>query len=158
MVAVAALTGDLATEDLATENDAQRLARSQAPVKQITTGTICHFEAAMVESAFDGCEPEHLDFFLSIFLIDSSFRFFFSLRTSARTSAIWFARLPMTEKKTFGSYLISVTEGEDKPLKYPSTFNRADISVVTKMDLAEAVEFDWDAACNDNSGLASWDA
>ena len=44
--------------------------------------------------------------------------------------------------------LISVTEGEDKPLKYPSIFNSADISIVTKMDLAEAVEFDWDAAYN----------
>jgi hydrogenase nickel incorporation protein HypB len=46
---VAALTGDLATE-----NDARRLARSQAPVKQITTGTLCHLEAAMVQSALDG--------------------------------------------------------------------------------------------------------
>src|SRR5579862_9537077 len=43
---VAALVGDLATE-----NDAQRLARSKAPVKQITTGTLCHLEAAMIETA-----------------------------------------------------------------------------------------------------------
>jgi hydrogenase nickel incorporation protein HypB len=42
--------------------------------------------------------------------------------------------------------LLSVTEGEDKPLKYPSIFNSADIAIVTKMDLAEAVEFDWEAA------------
>jgi hydrogenase nickel incorporation protein HypB len=39
--------------------------------------------------------------------------------------------------------LISVTEGEDKPLKYPTIFNSADVAVVTKMDLASAVEFDW---------------
>jgi hydrogenase nickel incorporation protein HypB len=39
-----------------------------------------------------------------------------------------------------------VTEGEDKPLKYPTIFNSADVGVVTKMDLAAAVEFDWQAA------------
>jgi hydrogenase nickel incorporation protein HypB len=42
--------------------------------------------------------------------------------------------------------LISVTEGEDKPLKYPTIFNSADVAVVTKMDLAPAVEFDWHSA------------
>ena len=44
--------------------------------------------------------------------------------------------------------LISVTEGEDKPLKYPTIFNSADVALVTKMDLAPAVEFDWDSAHN----------
>jgi hydrogenase nickel incorporation protein HypB len=45
--------------------------------------------------------------------------------------------------------LLSVTEGEDKPLKYPTIFNTADLAVLTKMDLAEAVEFDLAAAeCN----------
>jgi len=42
--------------------------------------------------------------------------------------------------------LISVTEGEDKPLKYPTIFNSADVAVVTKVDLAAAVEFDWQSA------------
>ena len=42
--------------------------------------------------------------------------------------------------------LLSVTEGEDKPLKYPTIFNSADLAVVTKLDLAEAVEFDHEAA------------
>src|SRR6202790_5560543 len=54
---VAALVGDLATE-----NDAIRLARSQAPVKQITTGTLCHLEAAMVEHAINGWDVGELDF------------------------------------------------------------------------------------------------
>src|ERR1700723_1734800 len=54
---VAALVGDLATE-----NDAKRLARSQAPVKQIITGTVCHLEAAMVQSALEGWKGEELDF------------------------------------------------------------------------------------------------
>jgi hydrogenase nickel incorporation protein HypB len=54
---VAALVGDLATE-----NDAVRLARSQAPVKQITTGTLCHLEAAMVENAVADWNLNDLDF------------------------------------------------------------------------------------------------
>ena len=54
---VAALVGDLATE-----NDAERLARSRAPVKQITTGTLCHLEAAMVEKALEGWDLDRLDF------------------------------------------------------------------------------------------------
>ncbi len=44
--------------------------------------------------------------------------------------------------------LLSVTEGEDKPLKYPTIFNSADVAVITKIDLAAAVEFDWPAAGN----------
>src|SRR5258708_7666696 len=54
---VAALVGDLATE-----NDALRLARSHAPVKQITTGTLCHLEAAMVHSALEEWDLNQLDF------------------------------------------------------------------------------------------------
>ena len=42
--------------------------------------------------------------------------------------------------------LMSVTEGEDKPLKYPTIFNTADVAVITKIDLAAAVEFDAAAA------------
>src|ERR1700687_2652766 len=54
---VAALVGDLATD-----NDAARLSRSQVPVKQITTGTLCHLEAAMVEHALQGWDLNNLDF------------------------------------------------------------------------------------------------
>lgn len=54
---VAALVGDLATE-----NDAARLARSQAPVKQIITGTVCHLEATMVQNALEGWDLRSLDF------------------------------------------------------------------------------------------------
>jgi hydrogenase nickel incorporation protein HypB len=54
---VAAVVGDLATE-----NDARRLARSRAPVRQITTGTLCHLEAAMVEDAIAGWPLDELDF------------------------------------------------------------------------------------------------
>lgn len=120
---VAALVGDLATE-----NDAIRLARSQAPVKQITTGTLCHLEAAMVQHALQGWDLNDLDFLfienVGNLVCPSSYDLGENLRL----------------------VLISVTEGEDKPLKYPTIFNSADAAVVTKMDLASAVEFDWHSA------------
>jgi hydrogenase nickel incorporation protein HypB len=120
---VAALVGDLATE-----NDAVRLARSQAPVKQITTGTLCHLEGAMVENALADWNLNELDFLfienVGNLVCPSSYDLGEDLRL----------------------VLISVTEGEDKPLKYPTIFNSADIGIVTKTDLAAAVEFSWDTA------------
>jgi hydrogenase nickel incorporation protein HypB len=119
---VAALVGDLATE-----NDALRLARSQALVKQITTGTLCHLEAAMVQNALQEWCLNELDFIfienVGNLVCPSSYDLGENLRL----------------------VLISVTEGEDKPLKYPTIFNSADVAIVTKMDLAPAVEFDWPA-------------
>jgi hydrogenase nickel incorporation protein HypB len=116
---VAALVGDLATE-----NDAARLARSGAAVKQIVTGTVCHLEAEMVRKALDGWELGELDFLfvenVGNLVCPSSYDLGEQMRV----------------------VLLSVTEGEDKPLKYPTIFNSADVAVVTKMDLAAAVEFD----------------
>jgi hydrogenase nickel incorporation protein HypB len=115
---VAALVGDLATD-----NDAIRLARSKAPVKQITTGTLCHLEAAMVENALNGWDVGELDFLfienVGNLVCPSSYDLGENLRL----------------------VLLSITEGEDKPLKYPTIFNSADVAVITKIDLAEAVEF-----------------
>jgi hydrogenase nickel incorporation protein HypB len=120
---VAALVGDLATE-----NDAIRLARSGVPVKQITTGTVCHLEARMIQNALAGWDLKDLDFLfienVGNLVCPSSYDLGENLRL----------------------VLISVTEGEDKPLKYPTIFNSADIAMITKMDLAPAVEFDWDSA------------
>ena len=119
---VAALVGDLATE-----NDAARLARSGALVRQITTGTICHLDAAMVERALDGWALDQLDF---LFLENVG-------------------NLVCPASYDLGEHLrcviLSVTEGEDKPLKYPTIFNTADVAVITKIDLALAVEFDREA-------------
>lgn len=121
--AVAALVGDLATE-----NDAARLAQSGAPVRQITTGTVCHLDAAMVERALEGWRLDELDILfienVGNLVCPSSYDLGEDLRL----------------------VLLSVTEGEDKPLKYPTIFNTADVAVITKMDLAEAVEFDLQAA------------
>src|SRR3984957_13823620 len=115
---VAALVGDLATE-----NDAQRLVRSGAPVKQITTGTLCHLEAGMIQKALDGWDTGKLDFLfvenVGNLVCPSSYDLGEDLRL----------------------VLLSVTEGEDKPLKYPTIFNSADVTVITKMDLAAAVDF-----------------
>jgi len=121
---VAALVGDLATE-----NDAARLARSQAPVRQIVTGTVCHLEAAMIEKALAGWKLNELDFLfienVGNLVCPSSYDLGEDLRL----------------------VLMSVTEGEDKPLKYPTIFNSADLAIITKMDLADAVEFDQETAC-----------
>lgn len=120
---LAALVGDLATE-----NDAARLARSQAPVRQITTGTLCHLEAAMIETALGDWDPAQLDF---LFIENVG-------------NLVCPASYDLGESLRF--VLMSVTEGEDKPLKYPTIFNSADVAVITKVDLADAVEFQWSLA------------
>jgi len=116
---VAALVGDLATD-----NDAARLARSGVPVRQITTGTVCHLDASMVAKALEGWKLGELDLLfienVGNLVCPASYDVGENLRV----------------------VLMSVTEGEDKPLKYPTIFKTADAAVITKMDLAEAVEFD----------------
>src|SRR6185312_4041747 len=108
----------------ATDNDAQRLARSRAPVRQITTGSLCHLEAAMVRAAMEGWDTGPLDFLfienVGNLVCPSSYDLGEDMRL----------------------VLMSVTEGEDKPLKYPTIFNSADVAILTKIDLAAAVEFD----------------
>ncbi len=120
---VAALVGDLATD-----NDAQRLAQAQVPVRQIITGTVCHLEAEMVTKALVGWSLDELDFLfienVGNLVCPSNYDLGEDLRL----------------------VLLAVTEGEDKPLKYPTIFNTADVAVITKIDLAEAVEFDRAAA------------
>ena len=120
---VAALVGDLATE-----NDAGRLRRAAPQVKQITTGTICHLDAQMVQRALEEWELSDLDFLfienVGNLVCPSSYDLGEELRI----------------------VLLSTTEGEDKPLKYPTIFNGADVAVITKMDLAAAAEFDLEAA------------
>jgi hydrogenase nickel incorporation protein HypB len=119
----AALVGDLETD-----NDARRLAASGAPVRQINTHGICHLEAEMVGKHLEGWELGALDYLfienVGNLVCPSSY----DLGERVRVA------------------LLSVTEGEDKPLKYPTLFNSADAAVITKMDIAEAVGFDRAAA------------
>ncbi len=116
---VAALVGDLATD-----NDARRLARAGVPVRQITTGTVCHLEADMVERALADWNLRELDFLIIENVGNLVCPSTYDLGEELRL------------------VLFSVTEGEDKPLKYPTIFNTADVALVTKLDLAAAVECD----------------
>ena len=121
----AALVGDLATE-----NDADRLARSGAPVRQIVTGGNCHLEADMITA--------HLsDWELNLSEID-----FLFIENVGNLVCPSHYDLGEDIRIVF----LAVTEGEDKPLKYPVMFNSADATVLTKIDIAEAVEFDRNAA------------
>lgn len=114
--------------DLATDNDAKRLQRSGAEVIQITTGTVCHLEAEMISRAL---QQMHLDG-VKLLAIENV------------------GNLVCPAAYDLGEHLrvvlFSVTEGEDKPLKYPVMFKTADIVLISKIDLAEAVEFNRELA------------
>jgi hydrogenase nickel incorporation protein HypB len=113
----------VAVGDLATENDADRLRLVGAHAEQIVTGTICHLDAQMVQNVLPAFQLENLDVLflenVGNLVCPSSY----DLGETAR------------------AVLISTTEGEDKPLKYPTMFNTADVVVITKMDIADAVGF-----------------
>jgi hydrogenase nickel incorporation protein HypB len=119
----AALVGDQATD-----NDAQRLARSGAPVHQITTGAECRLDADMITKALAEAPADELDL---LFIENVG-------------NLICPAEYDLGEDLRV--VLFSVTEGEDKPLKYPLAFNTAHVVLITKSDIAEAVEFDRDDA------------
>lgn len=120
---VAALVGDQATE-----NDSLRLRRSGAPVRQITTGDECRLDADMIGNALEGWDVGPLD---ALFIENVG-------------NLICPAEYDLGED--FRAVLFSVTEGEDKPLKYPLAFNTSHVALVTKADLAQAVDFGREAA------------
>lgn len=97
-------------------------------MKQITTGTLCHLEATMVERALEDWNVDQLD----ILLVENV------------GNLVCPASYDLGEDLRM--VLLSVTEGEDKPLRYPTIFDSADVGVITKIDLAAAVEFDERAA------------
>jgi hydrogenase nickel incorporation protein HypB len=114
--------------DLETDNDARRLAESGAPVRQIMTHGLCHLEAEMVHSQLDGWNLERLHYLFVENVGNLVCPTSWDLGESVRLA------------------LVSVTEGEDKPLKYPGLFHTADVTAITKLDLAAACEFDRAAA------------
>ena len=122
--------------DLATDNDAQRLRSTGVPVVQITTGTLCHLEAAMIRQAAAQLPLDTLD----LLIIENV------------GNLVCPAAYHLGENLRV--VLLSVTEGEDKPLKYPTMFKSADIAIVNKMDLAAAVEFDRVTALDNLQQLA----
>jgi len=114
--------------DLATDNDAARLRAASIPVVQVTTGTVCHLEAEMVSRATSQLDLDALD----VLVIENV------------GNLVCPADFDLGENLRV--VLLSVTEGEDKPLKYPPIFHSADVVVVTKCDLAQAAGFDRDQA------------
>jgi hydrogenase nickel incorporation protein HypB len=120
---VAVLTGDIQTE-----NDAERLRRFGYPVKQITTGGTCHLDARMIERHLADWKLEDLDILfienVGNLVCPSSY----DLGEAAKI------------------VVLSVTEGEDKPLKYPSIFFKSELMILNKVDLLPYVPFDIAAA------------
>jgi hydrogenase nickel incorporation protein HypB len=116
---VAVLTGDLQTD-----NDARRLARYGFPVRQIVTGGTCHLDARMVE--------RHLD--------ELGFRGPGLLLVENVGNLVCPSSYDLGEAAKI--VLLSVTEGEDKPLKYPGIFHRSSLMLLTKTDLLPHVDFD----------------
>jgi hydrogenase nickel incorporation protein HypB len=114
--------------DLATDNDAQRLRETGAPVVQITTGTVCHLEAQMVARAVAQLDLNGL----GLLIIENV------------GNLVCPAAYDLGEELRV--VLLSVTEGEDKPLKYPPMFQAADVVVISKIDLAAACGYDRDLA------------
>ncbi len=120
---VAVLTGDIQTD-----NDAARLARYGFPVKQITTGGTCHLDARMIERHLADWRLEDIDTLLVENVGNLVCPSSYDLGEDAKI------------------VLLSVTEGEDKPLKYPSIFFKSELLIVTKLDLLPHVPFDMKAA------------
>lgn len=114
--------------DLQTDNDARRLAGRGAATLQVVTGDICHLDASMVRRALDQMGADGLDL---LFLENVG-------------NLVCPAAFDIGERRRVA--LLSVTEGEDKPRKYPTLFRTADLVLITKMDIAKYVDFDIDIA------------
>lgn len=117
-VRAAVLTGDLQTD-----NDARRLARYGYPVRQITTVGACHLDAKMVEKHLEGWRLDEIDLLLIENVGNLVCPTSYDLGEEAKIVAL------------------SVTEGEDKPLKYPGIFRKAELMILNKIDLLPYVPF-----------------
>ena len=122
--------------DLATDNDARRLQSTGIPTIQITTGNACHLEADMVAHAANQLDLNHLD----LLIIENV------------GNLVCPAAYDLGEHQRIA--ILSVTEGEDKPLKYPTLFKTADVVIINKIDIAQAVEFNQDLALNNIKAIA----
>jgi hydrogenase nickel incorporation protein HypB len=120
---VAVLTGDLQTE-----NDARRLARYGFPVQQITTGGVCHLDGRMIDRALDRWSLDEIDL---LFIENVG-------------NLVCPSSYDLGEQAKI--VLLSVTEGEDKPLKYPSIFAKSELLILTKIDLLPYVPFNSEQA------------
>jgi hydrogenase nickel incorporation protein HypB len=110
--------------DQQTDNDAVRIASTGVPVKQVNTGAGCHLDAHMVCHAVDDFDMDGLD----ILMIENV------------GNLVCPASFDLGENHKV--VVLSVTEGEDKPLKYPSMFHNADVMLLNKVDLLPHLDFD----------------
>ena len=141
--------------DVQTDNDAQRIAKLDIPVVQIITNGGCHLEAKLVQDAFPNFDLDNLD----LFVVENV------------GNLVCPANYDLGEDKKV--VLVSTTEGDDKPLKYPAMFRVADIVIINKVDLLEYVDFDvetvkknalqinpnlkfYETSCKTGSGLDEW--
>ena len=149
---VAVLTGDIQTD-----NDAVRLARFGFPARQITTGGTCHLDARMIEKAIADWNLADLDVLLIENVGNLVCPSSYDLGEAAKI------------------VVLSVTEGEDKPLKYPAMFFRSVLLILNKIDLLPYVPFSMEKArenaqkvhpgmeiievsCTTGEGLPKWQA
>lgn len=116
------------TGDIQTDNDARRLAQYGFPVQQITTGGTCHLDGKMIEKHLAAWNLDEIDLLLIENVGNLVCPSSYDLGEAAKI------------------VLLSVTEGEDKPLKYPSIFFKSDLFVLTKVDLLPYLKFDADLA------------
>lgn len=123
-IRAAVLTGDIQTDA-----DATRLARFGYPVRQITTGGTCHLDAKMIDRHLEGWDLDALD----ILFIENV------------GNLVCPSSYDLGEEAKI--VLLSVTEGEEKPLKYPSIFFKSKLILITKTDLLPYVPFDYAVAC-----------
>lgn len=114
--------------DLQTSNDADRIRATGTKALQINTGSGCHLDAHMVSHAMEHLRPE-----------DDSVLFIENVG-----NLVCPAEFDLGEAHKV--VLLSVTEGDDKPLKYPTMFRAADLMILTKTDLLDYVPFDADKA------------
>jgi len=141
--------------DVQTDNDAQRIAALNIPVVQIVTNGGCHLEAKLVQNAFDSFDIQSLD----LLIIENV------------GNLVCPANYDLGENKKV--VLVSTTEGDDKPLKYPSMFRVSDVLIINKIDLLEYVDFDievvkknaisinpnlkiFELSCKTGDGLNDW--
>ena len=115
---VAVLTGDIQTD-----NDAQRLSRYGFPVRQITTAGACHLDARMIERGLEGWDLDQID----LLLIENV------------GNLVCPTSYDLGERAKI--VVLSVTDGEDKPLKYPGIFYKAELMILNKIDLLPYVPF-----------------
>jgi hydrogenase nickel incorporation protein HypB len=114
--------------DQATSNDAERIRATGVPAVQINTGTGCHLEAEMLERALTALKPAPA----SLLLIENV------------GNLVCPALFDLGERAKV--VIFSVTEGEDKPLKYPHMFGAAEVLLLSKIDLLPHVRFDEERA------------